>query len=47
MAERIRELNAQAQAKRDSSAAGSKDYAEAVIALEVFKELAKAVGASL
>jgi hypothetical protein len=46
-ADRIREMNAAAAAKRDAANPGSKEHAEALVAMEVYKELSRAVGASL
>lgn len=34
-------------AKRDSTAAGTKDHAKAVVELEVYKEIGRAVGVNL
>jgi hypothetical protein len=40
-------MNTAATAKRDSATAGSKEHAAALVELEVYKELSKAVNASL
>eukprot|EP01138_Halocafeteria_seosinensis_P015719 gb/GECG01016040.1/.p1 GENE.gb/GECG01016040.1/~~gb/GECG01016040.1/.p1 ORF type:complete len:178 (+),score=21.20 gb/GECG01016040.1/:1-534(+) len=45
--ERVRELNQQAVSKRDSAQAGSKEAAEAIIEIEVYKSLAHNLGMSL
>lgn len=40
-------MNASATAKRDSTAAGTKEHAAALVELEVYRELAKAVNVSV
>jgi len=40
-------MNTLAAAKRDAAAAGSKEHASALVELEVYKEMARAVGSSL
>lgn len=45
--DRLRHENAAWVSKRDTAAAGSKEHAEANIVLEVYKELAKALNATL
>ncbi|KAA0147600.1 hypothetical protein FNF27_06287 [Cafeteria roenbergensis] len=46
-ADRVREMAAISSAKRDSTAAGTKDHAKAVVELEVYKEIGRAVGVNL
>ena len=46
-AERIREMNSLAAAKRDAAKDGSKEHAAALVELEVYKELSRAVGVSM
>lgn len=46
-ADRVREMAAISSAKRDSTTAGTKDHAKAVVELEVYKEIGRAVGVNL
>ena len=46
-ADALRTANAEATKKRDAAAAGTKEYVEAALALEVFKSLGQALKVAL